>query len=315
MEIINPLVNHLRFRNCLLDMKPRDVVLLGGRDSDGNPFNNQYKFLLRPDGNQDIFGRTLDVLDKSEHVGRVFFVGPVDLIRDRVLGRRKDYVLVPETDSFWGNLSSGIEKQQQLGGDQKVLLVCSDLPFLTTRSVDWVSANCYSEEGLRVPIVSQGTLQTLSPIYETYYWPMREFPFKWADNTLLLDINTLNGDRMSSLVERYRDTRPDNSPLAPFERLGLLCEYGGKEAVFTLLLNYASKVLQMRFDSLGYVPFSSIRSRRDYERLITQISGVRTELVEMPYVDTVLDVDNCHRFGIFQRGYDEISSRVASINP
>jgi hypothetical protein len=89
-----------------------------------------------------------------------------------------------------------------------------------------------------------------------------------------------------------------------------MCRYGGQEALFTVLLNYASKFLQMRSDALG-VPFSRLRSKGDYERLISGIAGTNVELVEMPYVDTVLDVDNSHRCGIFRRGYDEIASRLS----
>jgi len=281
---------------------PVDAILLGGKDSDAVGFNSQHKFALEL-GERDILEGVLGALDGTRSIDRVFFVGPLELIDDRVRDRRKGFVTVPDTGSLWGNLSETIERQQQLRGGNEVLVVCSDLPFLTSESMDWLVANSRGRDSLQIPVVPREKVQRLSPTYETYYWPMREFPFKWSNN-MLLDVNKVTDGRLEQLFARYRATGGDNYSLTALKRMRLLNEYGGPEAVYTLLLNYASKLLQLKFDK--HVPFSRLRSKSDYERIMTRIAGVDSELLRTPFIDTALDVDNHLRLGIFQRGYQEI---------
>ena len=282
---------------------PVDAVLLGGKDSDAIGFNGQYKFALKVEGREDILAGVLDAIDRTRNIDRVFFVGPQDLISDRVKGRKKDYITVPDTGSLWGNLSESIEEQQKLRGGNEVLVVCSDLPFLTAESMDWLVTNSRGKDSLQIPVVSKGIAQGLSPTYETYYWPMREFPFKWSNN-MLLDVNKIADSGMQKLFNRYRETGGDNYSLSALRRMQLLNEYGGPEAICALLLNYASKLLQLKFE--GRVPFSRLIGKSDYERILTRILGTNSELLQTPFVDAALDVDNHLRLGIFQRGSQEI---------
>lgn len=294
---------------------PVDAILLGGKDPDAVGFNSQYKFSLEV-GGRDVLSGVLDALDQASFINRVIFVGPAELVKDKVRGRSKNYAFVDQQGSLWNNVSAGIEKQQQLGGKEGVLVVCSDLPFLTSESVDWLVVNSQQKDSLQVPIVSDRVVKQLSPTYETYYWPMREHPFKLGNN-IFIDIDKLSEDRLRLLIEEYRGTASDNYALMSFKRLALLQRYGGAEAVSTLMLNYASKLLQIKCGLNGKVPFSFLRGKGDYERVISKILGAKTEMLPTPFVDVVLDIDNSQRLGIFQRGYQRISEvvhRQADVN-
>ncbi|MCD4756410.1 NTP transferase domain-containing protein [bacterium] len=289
---------------------PVDAILLAGRDSNAVGFNSQHKFSLEM-GEQDILEGVLEAIDKTDSIDKVFFVGPLELIDDRVKGRKKGYITIPDTGSLWGNLSETIEKQQQLCGNHEVLVICSDLPFLTAESMDWLIANSRGKNNLQIPVVPREQILKLSPTYETYYWPMREFPFKWSNN-ILLDINKIVDSRVAQLFTKYRETDGDKFPLSALRRIHLLQKHGGSEAVYALLLNYASYLLQLKFDER--VPFSELIGKRDYEEILTRAIAIDSELLKTPFAEMVLDVDNHLRLGIFQRGFQEIKGVIKEQN-
>lgn len=287
---------------------PVDVVLLAGRDPNKAGFNGQYKFSLEV-GGRDMLTSALDALDGATFIDRVFVVAPADVVKERLTARVKDYIPVEQRGSLIENISAGVERQQQLGGKQHLLLVCSDLPFLTSPSVDWLVVNSQQSPHLQVPVVPQSVVQELSPTYETYYWPMKEFSFKLGNN-IFVDASTLNEQRIQLLIDRYRNTGSDNYALMSLNRIALLREYGGAEAVYTVMLNYLSKLMQIKYGAKGHVPFSGWRTQSDYQRILSRIIGRKSEFLASPFVDVVLDVDNSHRLGIFQRGYERISQVV-----
>src|SRR3989344_2146914 len=262
-----------------------DAVLLAGRDPNKTGFNGQNKFYFEV-GGRDMLTSALDALDGAAFIDRVFIVAPTDEVKERLARRVKDYVPVEQRGSLIENISAGIERQQQLGGKQHVLLVCSDLPFLTSPSVDWLVVNSQQSPHLQVPVVSQAVVQELSPTYETYFWPMREYSFKLGNN-VFVDTSTLNEERIQLLVDRYRSTGSDNYALMSLNRIALLRENGGAEAVYTVMLNYLSKLIQIKYGTRGHIPFSNWRSKSDYERILSRVIGRKSELLASPFVDVV----------------------------
>ena len=290
--------------NERLNPKPVDAILLAGKDPEKDGFNGQHKFSIEL-GGKSILSTVLEALDSASFIDRVVCVGPVDKLKDDVCGRKKDYILVEQRGSLWDNISTGIDRQQQIRGDKEVFIVCSDLPFLTSQSIDWMVINSQKNTNIQFPVVPQSVIQQLSPTYETYYWPMKEFAFKMGNN-IFIDINRLSDDRLKTLLNEYRGTGSDNYMLMSLQRLALLQKYGGTEAVYTTIINYASKLLQMRGLARNGIPFSRLRNKMDYERLISRTLGIKTEMLSVPFVDVVLDIDNPLRTGIFQRGYSRI---------
>ena len=287
---------------------PVDAILLGGHDSGAGGYNEP-KFTLEF-GGQTTLTTVLKAIDEAEAIDGVFFVGQAELIEGETRNREKLYTLVPDTGSLWGNLHAAIEEQQRYGHGREVLVICSDLPFLTAQSLDWLVAKSSGTDSLQIPIIPQAILQKLSLFYKTYYWPMSEFPFKWS-NVLLLDTNTFPNHGLKQLIARYRETSADNYALLALKRIQLLYEYGGAEAVYTLVINYASKMLQSKRDNgNGQVPFTRLRSKSDYERMLSRIIGSDCTLLRTPFPGLALDVDGKTRQEILQRGYWAIRTLV-----
>lgn len=288
-----------------------DAVLLCGNDAKPG-FSGRNKFLLEVGGGKDILRCTLDALDEAQFIDRVFVVASAGDVKGRMVRRKKEYILVEPQGSLINNVTAGIEKQQQRGGKQNVLMVCSDLPFLTSQSLDWLVLNSQPDEdnnAIKMPVVPHAKVQELSPTYETYFYPMKEFSFKMGNN-VFIDINLLNEERIKFLVEEYRNTGSDDYVLMSLKRMALLQRYGGIEAVYTVMINYLSKILQIKYGTQQHVPLSRLRGKDDYQRVLSRMLGHKTELLSAPFVDMVLDVDSAVRLGIFQRGYDRISQVV-----
>lgn len=292
-----------------INAAPKDAILLCG--SDGKPGSLGGNKSLLEIGGRDILEGTLEALDSAQFVDRVFVIGPKTM-QNRLIGRQKEYELIEPQGDIIKNVSAGIEKQQQRGGDQHILIVCSDLPFLTSKSLDWLVVNAQpkdNNEAIKLPVVPYSQVQKLSSVYETYYYPMKEFSFKMGNN-LFIDINLLNEERINLLVKKYRQTGSDNYLFMSLKRMALLQRYGGNEAVYTLLVNYVSKMLQVKYGTKHNVPLSGLRQQIDYQRVLSKMLNHKTELLPAPFVDMVLDVDSATRFGIFQRGYERISAIV-----
>lgn len=288
-----------------------DAVLLCGNDAKPG-FNGRNKFLLEVGGGRDILTSTLDALEEAQFVDRVFVVASAGDVQGRFVGRQKEYVLVEPQGSLINNIGAGIEKQQQRGGKEHVLMVCSDLPFLTSQSLDWLVLNSRPDKddsGVKMPVVPHTKVRELSPTYETYFYPMREYSFKMGNN-VFIDINLLNEERIKLLVDGYRNSGSDDYVLMSLKRMALLQKYGGTEAVYTVMVNYLSKLLQIKYGTQKGIPLSRLRGKIDYERVVSRMLGHKTKLLAAPFVDMVLDVDNAIRLGIFQRGYDRISQVV-----
>jgi len=292
----------------LIMRENEDAILLCGKD-DKSGFNGNCKYLLEVGESQKIIHTTLDALEKSELISRIIIVGEEDAIRPFLRGREKDYHFIKPRGSIVDNLSAGIEKQQQINGDRNILMVCSDLPFLTEKSLDWVVINSNTDDNIDIPIVSEEDLLALSPTYESYYYPMKEYPFKMGNN-IFINTSLLDESRIRLLVERYRETGSDNYLLMSLKRFALLQEYGGFDAVYTLMMNFVSKGIQREFGKNSNIPFSSLRSKKDYERIISKIMDYKTSLLRSPHIDMVLDVDSALRYEIFKRGYSQIWDKI-----
>lgn len=287
-----------------------DAILLAGSDPGRTGFNGTAKYLTEFGGRSSL-NLVMDALDGAKTVERIICVGPVDVLKVGVCGRSKGYHIVKQKGSLWDNVSVGVERQQQLGGGNNVFTVCSDLPFLTSRSIDWMVSRSLASPNLQIPVVSNMTVRQLLPTYETYFWPMREYSFKQGNN-LLLNVGFLESDRIHSLVDEYREAGSDNYIHMFAKRLALLKKYGEFDAVYMMMINFASKFLQMRGVNGEKVPFLGLRSRRDYEKVMSGILGTQANLLQVPFVEIALDIDNPSRTGIFQRGYDRIKKVVDS---
>ncbi len=286
--------------------EPVDAIVLGGKDSERQDFNGQYKFEIEFNG-EDILSRTLTEIDRTQGIEQVFFVGPLELISDEIMERKKEYVAVADTGDLWGNINEAVETQQRYSDNARALIVCSDLPFLTAESMDWLIVNSPLNNCLKIPVVAKEELERLLPTYQTYYWPMREYPFKWSNN-MVVEVETLPGLKLADFTDTYRESGKSNYSLCALKRFRMIVEHAGIEGVYTLLINYLSKFFQWRFAC--DVPFRNLRSKKDYEKLLTKITGAEIELLRTPFVDVVLDIDNEQRLGIFQRGYDDIKCVV-----
>lgn len=278
-----------------------DLILLAGSDNkSGKPsFEEEI-------GGKSLIEWVLESLSAASSVSRIFAVGPVNVVGKYLDKVGKEIRAVESNQSFWRNLELGIDTQQKHGSGQRVLIAYSDLPFLQSHTIDR-----FAEEGnvgeIAVPLVPQSAFLALKGIYESYYWPMREFPFKWGDLTHT-NVSVVDNE-ISQFADEYRRTWTDVRIKTIWKRLALLSKYGGTEAMFTLGVNYFSKALQMK-RSWKAIPLSNLRTLDQYQRLLARSVGADLRLVKAPYVDFALDVDNENRLALFRRGHKQMRAAI-----
>lgn len=227
---------------------PTDVFLMAGHDY-GKGINGTDKF-LREIGGRRIIDRVLEACNTAKGVQRIFFVGPELFKQEIDTQKEKEYLFVRSKGSLWDNLQAASDVQDKIGRTRNTLIIYSDLPFLTSGAIDWIIKNG-GENNLQVPVIAQDDMRRLEPNYVTYYWPMREFPFKWGDNLMVVDSGLFADNRLGNLMERHRGSgfeSLDKIPVATYvNRMRLFYELGGVELATVMVLNFASKLVQMKF--------------------------------------------------------------------
>lgn len=149
-----------------------DAVVLAGSRNDGPlkesspaPFE-----ALIPVGGRAMVEYVVDALLGSRRVGQILVVGPVAELSPLLAGER-----VAITDSAGGimeNIEAGLN---HLPGNNRVLLVTSDIPMLTTGAVDDFLDLCGDMSGdLYYPIISKQVVEDRFPSTRRTYVTLKE---------------------------------------------------------------------------------------------------------------------------------------------
>jgi hypothetical protein len=137
-----------------------DAVLpAGGRVEDEQTSETFLKALL-PLGPDTILERTLKTLRATGRVRRIAVVGPSEIAR--YTDGLADVVL-PDTASGAGNILSGIEwmRDTPRGADaDRVLILATDLPFLTAEAITGFLDACPPDREVCVPVLNRQEFET-----------------------------------------------------------------------------------------------------------------------------------------------------------
>lgn len=115
----------------------------------------------------------ISALKESSHVGEIAVVGPVEKLKPYLDGR-VDYI-VEGSDSLLENALRGMRLFQ---GDERVLLLTCDIPFLTPEALDHFIAECEKTGAdLCYPIVAKEDNEAKFPGARRTYARLREGTF------------------------------------------------------------------------------------------------------------------------------------------
>lgn len=115
-------------------------------------------------GGRTVLQRTIDALRATGQVRRAIVIGP-DEIRQHPCSQSADAVLPEGGDSGPANIIRGIEWLRETDGSRadRVLIVTTDLPFLTPEAISTFIDSCPSDVDLCAALVSRKSFEERFP--------------------------------------------------------------------------------------------------------------------------------------------------------
>ena len=121
-------------------------------------------------GGRTVLQRPLDALRATGQIRRAIVIGP-DEIADHSCAKSADAVLPEGGDSGPANILRGIEWLRETDGSRadRVLIVTTDLPFLTPEAISVFIGSCPSDVDLCAALVSKKAFEERFPGSENQY--------------------------------------------------------------------------------------------------------------------------------------------------
>lgn len=155
-----------------------DVLLpAGGRINDAWAKNAgaEIKTLLKF-GGETMLQRTIRILRETANIGRIVVIGPAEL---REAAQNAD-VLLPEGESGPDNIFRGLAWLQEnptdrvldIENDARVLVMTTDLPFVTSSSIAHFLEACSRDAEICIPIVEKAPFEARFPDSPNFWVPL-----------------------------------------------------------------------------------------------------------------------------------------------
>ena len=143
-------------------------------------------------GEMTLLERAVTALRESGCVRRIVVIGDVE-VREEAVRVGADTAL-ESGDSGPENIFRGLESLQSYGGTDRILVVTTDLPFLTGEAISRFVAQCPADAELCLPILTQAELDARFPGSPSEFVPLKEGQFTLG-SVALLKAETLQRNR------------------------------------------------------------------------------------------------------------------------
>jgi len=205
---------------------------------------NEVKALIDFDG-KSILERTLQAVRSIDAPGlrihRVAVVGPTST---HTLARASgaDYVL-PETQTGSENILLGIDfLQSRSTTTDRILIMTTDMPFVTADSIQGFIARCPSDAQVCVPVVERECFEKIYPGLIRTDTHLSDGWFRLG-GMFLVDANALLTNRVH--LERVFEARKSNLKLAALIGLPMVLKYIARRLSSDDILQRAAQILQV----------------------------------------------------------------------
>ena len=157
-----------------------DVILPAGGRIEGSfaaESGTPIKALLEV-GGQSILERTISALHATGRIGKIVVIGSTELGSHPATALAD--IVLPEAESGPANIFNGLEwlKQHQPGDQSqrsaRVLILTTDLPFLTPEIITNFLDICPEEADVCVPIIEKTEFEACFPDAPNFYVPLRD---------------------------------------------------------------------------------------------------------------------------------------------
>jgi GTP:adenosylcobinamide-phosphate guanylyltransferase len=182
------------------------IVTAGGVPEPGEPL---YEFTQgQPKALLDVCGKpmiqwVLDALNEAETVDQIVIIG---LTSDHGLTCPKIKAYIPDQGGMLDNIKTGTHKVKELNPSAEfVLVVSSDIPGITTESVNWVvNTAIQTKDDLYYNVISRSTMETRYPGSKRSYLRLKDVEVCGGDMNV---IRSSKVDEDSAFWEKMIATR------------------------------------------------------------------------------------------------------------
>jgi GTP:adenosylcobinamide-phosphate guanylyltransferase len=239
-----------------------DAVILAGGESTSElkkiaPYDNEALIII---GNYPMIYYVYNALRESKHVRNIVISGPVEALRN-IIPRQDNLHFASSGQDAIESFSHAVKMLQEQGEvTEKILILPTDIPFITTEAIDDFILQCESREAdFYYPVTSKEVNEIKFPGVSRTYVNLKEGTFT-GGNLFLLRTKVIEQclDIGLKLVKRRKN------PIAMAKLFG-----------FTLVWKFI-------FRRLG---ISTIK-RRFYE-----VTGIKGEPIISQYAEVGVDVD------------------------
>jgi len=234
-----------------------DAVVLAGSRNDGllkecSPV--EYEALI-PVGSRAMVEYVIEALLGTRRIRRVLVVGPTDRLATLPAGERVS--IINSAGGIMENIEAALKR---LSGEKRVLLATSDIPLLTSRSVDNFLNLCGDMScDLYYPIIEKHLIEEIFPDARRTYVRLKEGVFTGGN---LFLINPAVYKRCVENGRKIIDLR--KSPIGLCRVLGV-----------TFLVKYICRMLALA----------------DVEKKVSELLGIRGAVVRSAFPEVGVDVD------------------------
>ena len=229
-----------------------DVVLPAGgriRSDFAADVGTEVKALIRL-GGRTVLERTIEALRGTGRVGRVVVVGP-DAVREAAAAGRADVVL-PEGRSGPENLFRGLGwlREADGAGDparRRVLLVPTDLPFLTPEAIAGFLDGCPEDADIVLPVIERAAFEARFPGSANTYVALRDGAWTLGC-AFLVDPEALERNRLS--LDRAFEARKSQWAMARLLGPRFVVRFLLKRLVVTDIERRCEEILHCRAAAL-----------------------------------------------------------------
>ncbi|WP_031516453.1 nucleotidyltransferase family protein [Desulfofalx alkaliphila] len=233
-----------------------DALVLAGSPNDG-PLKScsgaKYEALI-PIGKRAMVEYVVDALTQTPSIDRVLVVGPDEL---QPLLNPTGIEVISAKNTVMENVLAGFEL---LADSKKVLVVSSDIPLLTSESIDKFIDLCKkSQADLYFPVVTKETVEKKFPQMERTYVKLKEGTFT-GGNVFLVNPQIM--PQCYEMGQRFIDLRK-----SPLKLCGLLG------------VSFVAKYVTGRL------------TIKELEKKVSSLLGVTGSAVICPFPEVGVDVD------------------------
>ena len=236
------------------------IVLAGGESSmalkEMSPKNNE---ALIDIGHHPMIVYIYQALIHSDSVRNIVICGPVEAISG-LLEKKDNLYIVEAGDDTTASLSNGLEKLEQIGATEKILVLPSDIPFITTEAIDDFISRCKDVNAdFHYPLIRKELIEEKYPGMQRTYIKTKEGVFT-GGNLLLINKKVIKPalGKAREIIARRKN------PVAIIRLFG-----------FWILIKYL--LSQMTIDYA--------------EKVFLNVMGIIGKAVFPPYAEIGVDVD------------------------